>query len=273
MHDHIPSKTALRVAMRRAAHQLADDPKILDDPLALAILGGRSAVETHGTNNLRAFVAVRSRFAEDELAETVQRGVRQCVVLGAGLDTFAYRNPFADLRVIEADHPATQRWKRDLLRSAGIAIPASMSFVAVDFARQSLAEELDRAGFRSGEVTFFSWLGVVPYLTREAAFGTLRWIASLPAGSGVVFDYAVSRSKLGLVERTALDALSSRVARAGEPFQLFFEPEELARALGEMGFHHLEDLGAAEINARYLKERKDGLKIRGNLGRLMSARK
>ncbi len=267
--------------MRRAVHQVLDHPKILDDPLAVAILGEKTAsavradpgaFERLGTTNLRAFVAVRSRFAEDQLAEAVRQGVRQCVVLGAGLDTFAYRNPFGDLRVIEVDHPATQGWKRNLLESAGIAIPASASFVAVDFAKQTLADALDRSGFRSGEPAFFSWLGVVPYLTSDAAFGTLRWIASLPAGSGVAFDYAVARSQLGFLERTAVDALSRRVARAGEPFQLFIEPAELAAALEEMGFHRLEELGAAEINARYFANRKDRLKVRGNLGRLMSAR-
>jgi methyltransferase (TIGR00027 family) len=281
MHDHIPSKTALRVAMRRAVHQLLDDPKILDDPLALQILGKEAASELRrapeaferlGANNLRAFVAVRSRFAEDQLGEAVRQGVRQCVVLGAGLDTFAYRNRYENLRVMEVDHPATQGWKRDLLASAGIAIPASVGFVPVDFAKQALSEELNRSGFRSDEAAFFSWLGVVPYLTRDAAFGTLRWIASLQEGTGVVFDYAVARSQLGFLERTALDALSNRVARAGEPFQLFFETAELAAVLREMGFHHLEDLGADEINARYLANRKDGLKVRGNLGRLMSAR-
>jgi methyltransferase (TIGR00027 family) len=271
MHDHLPSKTALRVAMRRAAHQLVDDPKVLDDPLAVRILGNHAPIE-RSLDNLRAFVAVRNRFAEDELARAVARGVKQCIVLGAGLDTFAYRNPHAELRVIEVDHPATQAWKRDLLASAAIAIPAAVTFVAVDFAKQSLSEELARSGFRSGDAAFFSWLGVVPYLTREAAFGTLRWIASLPTGSGVVFDYAVARSQLGFLEKAALDALSLRVARAGEPFQLFFEPEELAAALGTLGFRHLEDLGSDDINTRYLANREDGLKVRGNLGRLMSAR-
>jgi len=158
------------------------------------------------------------------------------------------------------------------LVSAAIAIPDSLTFVAVDFAKQSLSEELARSGFCSADAAFFSWLGVVPYLTREAAFGTLRWIASLSAGSGVVFDYAVARSQLGSLEKAVLDALSHRVARAGEPFQLFIEPAELAAALAEMGFRHLEDLGSQEINARYLPNRKDGLKVRGNLGRLMSAR-
>jgi methyltransferase (TIGR00027 family) len=143
MHDHIPSKTAFRVAMRRAVHQLLDDPKVLDDPLALGILGEEIAaglraspeqLEKLGSTNLRAFVAARSRFAEDQLAVAVEQGVRQCVVLGAGLDTFAYRNPFEELRVIEVDHPATQAWKRELLLSAAIAIPSSVSFVGIDFA-------------------------------------------------------------------------------------------------------------------------------------------
>jgi len=267
--------------MRRAVHQLLDHPKILDDPFALPILGEQTAADLRaapeqfeklGTTNLRAFVATRSRFAEDQLALAVERGVRQCIVLGAGLDTFALRNPFENLRVIEVDHPATQAWKRELLASAGMAIPSSLSFVAVDFAKQSLADELARSEFRSTDPAFFSWLGVAPYLTRDAAFGTLRWIGSLPPGSEVVFDYAIARSALNLLERTALDALSKRVARAGEPFQLFFEPAELASVLSEIGFHHIEDLGSAQINARYFANRKDGLKVRGNLGHLISAR-
>ncbi len=281
MHDHIPSKTALRVAMRRAVHQLVDDPKILDDPFALAILGEERAAELRaapqqferlGTTNLRALVAARSRFAEDQLALAVGQGVRQCIVLGAGLDTFAYRNPFAELRVIEVDHPATQAWKLQMLAAAGIAIPPSVSHVPVNFAKQDLASELARSSFRATEPAFFSWLGVVPYLTRDAALGTLRWIGSLPSKTSVVFDYAIARSALSPPEQAALDALSQRVARAGEPFQLFFEPGELGSVLRELGFHNLEDLGAAEINARYFADRADGLKIRGNLGHLMSAR-
>ncbi len=281
MHDHLPSKTAYRVAIRRAVHQLLDRPKVLDDPFAVTILGEETAAalradpggfERLGTSSLRAFVAARSRFAEDQLAVAVAKGVRQCVVLGAGLDTLAYRHRFANLHVTEVDHPATQAWKRDLLASAGIAIPSSMSFVAVDFAKQNLADELSRSAFRSTEPVFFSWLGVVPYLTRDAAFGTLRWIGSLPRESEVVFDYAIARSQLSFLERTTLDALSSRVARAGEPFQLFFEPAELAAALMEAGFRQIDDLAAAEINTRYFPNRRDGLKIRGNLGHLISAR-
>jgi O-methyltransferase involved in polyketide biosynthesis len=112
---------------------------------------------------------------------------------------------------------------------------------------------------------------VVPYLTRDAAFATLRWIASLPPSSEVVFDYAIARSHLNFLERTALDALSNRVARAGEPFQLFFEPAELAAALAQMGFHKIDDLAGADVNTLYFAHRRDGLKVRGNLGHLISA--
>jgi methyltransferase (TIGR00027 family) len=280
MHDRIPSKTAFRVAIRRAIHQLIDHPRVLEDPFALPILGEETAsalraapeqFEKLGTGTLRAFVVARSRFAEDQLALAVQRGVRQCVVLGAGLDTFAYRNPFPQLTVIEIDHPATQAWKRSLLADAGIATPSTTSYVAVDFAKQTLADALSGSAFRFHEPAFFPWLGVVPYLTREAALGTLHWIGSLARGTAVVFDYAVSRHSLNFLERAALDRLSQRVARAGEPFQLFFEPRELASNLRAAGLQSIEDLSADEMNNRYFINRTDGLMVKGNLGRLAAA--
>jgi methyltransferase (TIGR00027 family) len=282
MQEYKPSRTAFGVARRRAVHQLLDDPKIFDDPVALAIIGPDAAATlTSDPSNdhplsrgLRAFVVARSRFAEDELARAVASGVRQYVVLGAGFDTFAYRNPHAaaGLRVFEVDHPATQQWKREQLRASGIAIPAEMVFVPVDFEQQSLAGQLQAAGFDTGQPAFFSWLGVVPYLTEDAFLATMTYIAAMPAPSGVVFDYGVARSALGFRERLALDALASRVARAGEPFRLFFEPQQLARQLREMGFSHLEDLDAGEINARYFLDRRDGLRLTGSAAHLLSAR-
>ena len=278
MRDFGASRTALRVAARRAAHQILDRPPVFEDPLALAIAGAeaveKAASETPSPS-LRAFMAARSRFAEDELARAVARGVRQYVVLGAGLDTFAYRNPHAalGLRVFEVDHPATQEWKRARLLSAGIEIPAETVFVAVNFERQSLAGALPSAGFSAGQPAFFSWLGVVPYLTEAAFLATMSFIAGLPPASGVVFDYAVERHALGPLEQLALDALASRVAAAGEPFHLFFDPAVLAAQLRQLGFRHLEDLDAAEINSRYFRNRADGLSVRGRAGRLLSARK
>jgi len=257
--------------MRRAAHQVLDRPPVFEDPLAVRILGqdtGELPVEAPG---LRAFLAARSRYAEDELANAVARGVHQYVLLGAGLDTFAYRNPHAGLRVFEVDHPATQEWKRELLRAAEIRIPESAVLVPVDFERESFERELMAAGFHGDEPAFFSWLGVTPYLTDDAFTGTLSRIGRMPRGSGVVFDYAVARSALPAAEQAALDRLSGRAARAGEPFQLFFEPRELEARLASMGFRAMEDLGAEDLNARYFRDRADGLKLRSGAGRLMRA--
>jgi len=284
MHEAKPSRTAFRVAIRRAAHQIFDAPLVLNDPLAVRIIGAEyaarikaGAVENSGvvSKSLRAFLVARSRFAEDELSRAVSDGVRQCVVLGAGLDTFAYRNPHAStgLRVFEVDHPATQAWKRERLRTAEIIIPPETIFVPVDFERETITDGLQRAGFTSNEKVFFSWLGVTPYLTNRAFTDTLSFIASMPTGSGVVFDYAVPRASLKFLERLAFDRISSRVKAAGEPFQLFFDAKQLADRLHQMGFTHLEDLGIEELNARYFHGRADKLRVRGALGRMIFARK
>jgi methyltransferase (TIGR00027 family) len=279
MRENCPSRTAERVAVRRAAHQLWDRPLVFDDPLALAIIGrgeaARLATEPDASRprsrSLRAFVAVRSRFAEDELSRALERGIRQYVILGAGLDTFAYRNPYLDLRVFEVDHPATQAWKRQRLVSAGIAPPRSLSFVPVDFEIQRFRDALEQASFRRTERAFFSWLGVVPYLARETVLETLQSIIALGADNGVVFDYALPRSSLDARNQAAFDALAGRTAAAGERFCGFFDPEELVLALRRKGFRHIEDLDAGEINARYFMGRADGLRVAGTLARLMSA--
>ena len=272
----------MRVAMRRAAHQLFDHPKVLVDPIALPIIGPEAAAilednrnrhKSRVARNLRAFLVARSRFAEDELARAIGRGVTQYVVLGAGLDTFAYRNPHGEflLRVFEVDYPATQEWKRTRLTETGIAIPPSVTYAPVDFERQTLAEGLKLAGFDASKSAFFSWLGVVMYLTEDAVMNTFGFITSTPAGGGVAFDYAVPRSSLNWVGRVALDALSYRVAAAGEPFRTFFEPSALAERLQGIGFRCVEDLAAAEINARYFKDRADKLRVTGSVGHLMAA--
>jgi len=274
--ESVPSLTAQRVAMRRAAHQLFDNPRVFEDPLAMAILGEEPAAkvksETGGSPHIRAFMAARSRYAEDELITAIARGATQYVVLGAGLDTYAYRNAHSQLRVFEVDHPSTQAWKRKQLDDAGIPVPSSLTFVPTDFEEQSLRSALEDSGFQAGEISFFSWLGVTPYLTPEAALATLAFIGSLPTGSGVVFDYAVERSSLDPVEQMAMDALASRVARAGEPFRLFLDPRALNRMLKNAGFHEVEDLGPADIDERYFAGRTDGLRVSVGLAHLVNAR-
>ncbi|HTY22809.1 MAG TPA: SAM-dependent methyltransferase [Desulfomonilaceae bacterium] len=282
MKEGLPSATAQRVAMRRAAHQLLDDPKIFDDPVALRIVGKESASalqanprqseDTPLARYLRAFAAARSRFAEDQLALGVRRGVRQYVVLGAGLDTFAYRNQYPEgvLKVFEVDHPATQAWKKGRLEEAGILLPSNLTFAPVDFETQTLSDGLLDAGYDPAKCTFFSWLGVTAYLTTEVVMATLHFIAATPAGSGVVFDYMISPSLLTPTRQLAFDALARRVASAGEPWQTFFDPGLLVRDLRAVGFGSVEDIGPEEINARYFKDRKDGLRV-GSLGHIMNA--
>ncbi len=278
MEQAIPSKTALRVALRRAAHQIHDSPVVFDDPIAVALLGATYAEELRRTPlrddrpfsiALRAFLVARSRYAEDNLKRAIDGGVEQYVLLGAGLDTFAYRNAYAKLRVFEVDHPATQQWKRELLQRNRIAIPDSVTYTPVDFERQSLSSQLRDAGFNHSAPAFFAWLGVVPYLTLEAFRATVSFIAAQSPGSGLTLDYGQPRAVLPLLERLAHDSLASRVEKAGEPFQLFFTPVEIASEFSR--FHSLEDLGAPEINARYFSGRADQLAVRGTAGRLFSA--
>jgi len=275
------SRTADRVAERRAAHQVRDRPLVLDDPIALRVIRPEVAHELR-TNPparessllgpyLRAFFVMRSRFAEDELAASVARGVRQYVVLGAGFDTFAYRNPLPELRVFEVDHPATQATKRQRLADSGVGIPPSLTFVPIDFTTMTLDDALPQAGFDATKPAFFSWLGVVPYLEPPAIDTTFAFIASLPAGSAVVFDYAIPPEALGWTSRLIFNQMAKRVAAVGEPWKTFFDPAALLVHLRQLGFTSAEDFGAEVLNRRYFAGRKDKLKI-GGMGHMAMAK-
>jgi methyltransferase (TIGR00027 family) len=253
-----PSRTARGTALHRAAHQVLDNAAIFVDPFACAILGEtpEAVAEHEGARperaRMRQFVAARSRFAEDAIAAAWTRGTRQAVVLGAGLDTFALRNPHDGLRVFEVDHPSTQAWKRARLAEAGIALPASLVFVPVNFEEDALEDRLRACGFDPAQPASFSWLGVVPYLTREAITRTLAFIGSVPDGE-VVFDYSEPLERYSDEARVRADALAARVAAAGEPFVTFFDPSDLHDLLRRCGFTEIEDLGLIEIAARYLR--------------------
>lgn len=261
------SMTARGVASRRAAHQiLDDDPKVLDDPIAVPLLGSEffADPERHADPRSRAFRAwmvARSRFTEDCLAEAVASGVDQYVLLGAGLDTFAYRNPFPALRVFEVDVPAMQSWKREMLKAASIAEPANLTFIPLDFEHQTLASALDEVGLDKARPVFFSWLGVIPYLTLSAFRSTLDLIAAMPAGSGVAFDYSLAYEELSPGLIPAAKALAARVAAAGEPFQLFFRSEQMENELHSAGFQRVQQLDSMDLNARYFAGRRDGLRL------------
>ncbi|MBV9773763.1 MAG: class I SAM-dependent methyltransferase [Gemmatimonadetes bacterium] len=276
------SRTAERVAARRAVHQILDDPVVFADPLAWAVLRPAAAQRLREDPRqldrspagrfLRAFLAARSRLAEDRLRDAVARGVRQYVVVGAGLDTFAYRNPHADagLRVFEVDHPATQAVKRARLADAGVSVPESVAFVPADLASVPLGAALRGTGFDPSTPSFFSWLGVVPYLERQAIRATLESVASLPAEATLVFDYGAPPPWYRWLTRLALRRMGERVAAAGEPWKTFFRPAELLRELHGAGFRSVEDLGPGELNRRYFAGRRDGLRV-GGVGHVVVA--
>jgi methyltransferase (TIGR00027 family) len=279
--EHKPSRTAFGAAIVRAAHQLLDEPKVFSDPLALRIIGAEAegnlrndlaALQTPMRRAQRAGIAARSRFAEDELAKAVGRGVRQYALLGAGLDTFSCRNPHEGdgLRVFEVDHPATQAWKRERLAAGDLMPKLSSVFASVNFERQTIEEGVAAAGFALDRPAFFSWLGVTTYLTREAALQTLGFVAARPRGSAIVFTYQVPPETLTAEQRADFDARAAWVTAAGEPFQTFFEPADIADELRRLGFATSEDLGPAEMRTRYFAARTDGF-APGPSGHLMLA--
>jgi methyltransferase (TIGR00027 family) len=263
-----PSHTARGAAAYRAIHQTLEGGMIFRDPFAAKILDDETRArldETAADPSLRPwrlFIAARSRFSEDTLAACVARGVRQIVVLGAGLDTFSLRNPYAGqgVRVFEVDYPATQGWKRERLKQAGLAIPSSLTFAPVDFERQSLADGLKAAGFHADRPAFFQWLGVVPYLSRDAVSATLDFIACVPE-SEVVFDYAEPFENYPAERRGNVMAVAARAASLGEPWLSLFDPLELSEMLRNKGFGAVEDLGLAELAERFYRALKQGIRI------------
>ncbi|MEV0355341.1 class I SAM-dependent methyltransferase [Nocardia sp. NPDC050697] len=242
-----PSRTALAVAGARAQHQTLDDPRIFTDPLAARIVGGTEpagefdrGVDAEVARVRRLVIAARSRFADDRVAAAIARGTRQVVILGAGLDTAAYRNPHPEVRYFEVDHPDTQSWKRNRLREAGMEPPPTLTFAPVDFERSTLAAGLAAAGLDRSADTVFVWLGVIVYLTRASIDDTLGYIAGTKAD--LVFDYPVPPSP-------ETRARAERVAAGGEPWLSYFTVAEMRALLH--GFTLLEDRTAGDLLGEY----------------------
>jgi methyltransferase (TIGR00027 family) len=294
MEEGRPSATAVVAAMMRAAHVLLDgEPKILKDNLALGFSGVENEAALRAALNAlqtelaqrfplvlvqsllrytRAGVTLRSRYTEDELAKAIERGVSQYVILGAGLDSFAYRRRDLArvLRVFEVDHPATQNWKQTRLRGLGVELPHHLTFVPLDFERQAVAEALRAEGYHPEEPAFFSWLGVTWYLTEETIFQTLRQIASMAPGSEIVFEYPVAETLLDEEERQMMAIIKALGAARGEPIRSVFEPASLTMRVRELGFARVWDFGLKEANTRYFAGRTDGLQF-PKIGRLLKA--
>jgi methyltransferase (TIGR00027 family) len=279
------SETAMICAAMRAAHPMLDEaPWIFVDEMAIALSGLqdqaalRAKLASHeeyltafsGPETAKAFMrtgklcgALRARFAEDVLADAMRRGVSQYVLLGAGFDSYAYcrHDPTSGLRVYEVDHPATQKEKVARLQQLGVSIPASTTFVSMDFTHDRLLETLCGHGFQPGQPAVFCWLGVTWYLSDEAIDSVLRDIASAAPGSELVLDYILAEHLLPDEQRQLLKVLEGMASSYGEPGGNCFTPERMAARLKAHNFSSLIDIGAEEGNARYLGRRSDGLRI------------
>lgn len=247
MEQKAPSQTAYAVARMRAGHQVLDGGQILSDPYACLILGEKPedlaaslALEPDSTIS-RTYMATRSRIGEDWLHAAYRRGVRQAVILGAGFDTFGLRNPYPDLAVFEVDHPSTQNWKRQRLAESGVKIPELLAFVPADLSANDLLAAFKGSAFKADEPAFFLWLGVVPYLSRDAVFKTLTSIARNP-GAEVVFDYSEPLENYPAKIRPFIEEMRQKVAALGEPWLSYFDPEQLSADLQKLGYQEVEDL-------------------------------
>ena len=276
MNEKGSSQSAVRTAMRRAAHYLLDaEPKVLADIFARAFAGFSSDQEFLEAfqSTSAAYVpwlsmsfALRNRLAEDELAKAVERGARQYIILGlgAGLDSFAYRRPDAlsTLDVYEVDHPASQAWKRERVAALGLKAPPTLRYAPVDFEQETLTEGLITAGMDRNKPAFFSWLGVTQYITREAALRTMREIARLStAESALVVESIAPVSTLSEEEAALTLSLAAGAAKVGEPWLSYFTTEEMQDALIEAGFAAVESFGPVEAFNRYLAGRTDDARL------------
>lgn len=266
-----PSETALIAAAARAAHLIVDDdPPIFADVLAAALLGDRAEElvryhRDHGTHivlsGARAQATSRSRYTEDCLARSVQRGVAQYVILGAGLDSFAYRSDLAgQVRVFEADHPATQDWKRGLLSAARIPVPDGVTFVPVDFEADSLADRLRQSGFDLSRPALVSWLGVTMYLTRAAISQTLGVIGGLAPGTELIADYMLPPGMRDADGDAYVALVAPVAAQRGEPWLTFLSPDDMSGLLEGSGFERPEHVAQRDAIDATLWQRTDSLR-------------
>ncbi len=262
-----PSATALRVAALRALHEIKDHAPVFVDPLARRILRplGPSLLDGYhetaaDTAPLRATLAARGAFAAKACDEAVADGVRQVAILGAGLDTFAYRPSSVGLQVFEVDQPAMQRWKRELMRRAAIDVPPSVTFVAADIGGALAA--LLAAGYAPTEPTLFLMQGVSFYVAKPTLLDLFIGIGTACApGTSVVFDYSEALDRAPAESRARYRAAATRVAAGGEPWITFFAPDEIADALRRGGLAVVEDVDARAQNARWFDGRPDGLQV------------
>jgi methyltransferase (TIGR00027 family) len=268
MEPGAPSRTALMAATARGLHRLeAAPPWVFDDFFALVLVGPAwrnvraELVEAMTEPLLRlttALTVCRSRYTEERLAAGP---FEQYVLLGAGLDSFAWRRPdalAAGMRVFEVDHPDSQRWKLGRVEALGLPVSDRHVFAPVDFEVETFAAGLDRAGFDWSKPTFFSWLGVMPYLTMEANEAALRALAKCAPGSEIVMTYAIAESLMDDLGRRCYTRIAALAASKGEPIQLLFTPEEAEGLVRRCGLE-VADHPCGDGLHRYFAGRPDGL--------------
>lgn len=263
-----PSRTAMLAAITRAQHRLEDAPPwVFDDPFAQDLVGPGwpelmalldALFPKQLQRQARAAVAARSRYAEDRLKEGA---FTQYVILGAGLDSFAWRRPdlLGPLRVFEIDHPASQEWKRQRATELGLPAADGHVFASVDFEVESLAGGLDAADFSWNEPTLFCWLGVMMYLTADAIEQTMRTIARCARGSEVVFSYRADDSALDEDGRALIGILEPLAAQLGEPFTEGRTPLEMESLVNACGLHTEDHPTHTDLIERYFATRTDAL--------------
>jgi methyltransferase (TIGR00027 family) len=264
-----PDSTAVRVALWRAMHVQVDAaPHVLDDEIGLHLAApdedwrNRPDMDAQGTRGYRASIVGRARFIEDLVAQQCERGVRQYVILGAGLDTFAQRQPdiASRLTIFEVDRPGAQTWKRKRLIELGYGIPDGLRLVPVDFeAGQSWWEQIAHAGFDTNASAVIASTGVSMYLTREANLATLRQIAQLAPGSTLAMTFLLPLDLIDPAERAQHEAVYERARAAGTPFVSFFTPDDMLALAREAGFNNVQYVSTADLVERYFARRPDGL--------------
>jgi methyltransferase (TIGR00027 family) len=265
-----PDSTAVRVALWRAMHTLIDPPPhVLQDEIGLKLVSPddgwqrRPDMDPHGTRLFRGSIVARARYIEDLVMGQASRGVRQYVLLGAGLDTFAQRKPeFASrLKVFEVDQPSSQAWKRQRLIELGFGIPEWLRFVPVDFeAGGSWWEELMAAGFDATEPAVVASTGVSMYLTREAIVATLRQVAALAPGSTLAMTFLLPMNLIDPEVRPGFEMAEKGARSSGTPFISFFTPAEMVALAREAGFNQVQSISGGALAQRYFADRADGLR-------------
>jgi methyltransferase (TIGR00027 family) len=266
----IPDSTAVRVALWRAMHvQVDSPPHVLKDEIGLQLVAPeeswRSRPDMHpqGTAPFRASIVARARFIEDLVSERVNHGLKQYVMLGAGLDTFAQRRPevASKLQVFEIDKPSTQEWKRQRLIEEGYQIPQWLRFVPVDFEScVSWWEQLIGAGFDTKKPAVVTSIGVSMYLTLDAIKDTLRKMANLAPGSKFVMTFMLPLDLVDPKDQPGYQMAIKGAKASGTPFISFFTPKEMLKLASETGFKEVEHLSTASLTPRYFSGRTDGLR-------------